>query len=201
MDKLISALCKAQTNMGKAHKDRTNPHFKSRYATLDSVISAAVPALNEHGIYYYAIQHENCIRTILAMGSDQIHCDVPLMLPDRCGMQQLGSAITYAKRYGLALITGLSVDEDDDGNKAQETPREEAQGTSKEIQAPPTPNELYDAAAVRIAGITDAKALAKATLWAEKQTAPGQPLERFKAAMTQCLVDAAGKLKGENADE
>jgi hypothetical protein len=38
--------------------------------------------------------------------------------------QAVGSAITYAKRYALAGILGLNIDDDDDGNKAAEKPQD-----------------------------------------------------------------------------
>jgi hypothetical protein len=37
--------------------------------------------------------------------------------------QAVGSAITYAKRYALAGVLGLNIDDDDDGNKAAEDSR------------------------------------------------------------------------------
>ncbi len=47
---IATALASAQTKMGKALKDATNPHFRSKYADLGSVMDACMPALNEAGI-------------------------------------------------------------------------------------------------------------------------------------------------------
>ena len=47
---IAMALAAAQTKMGKALKSPNNPHFKSKYADLASVVDACMPALNECGI-------------------------------------------------------------------------------------------------------------------------------------------------------
>ena len=49
---LIDALVKAQSQMSHAAFDQTNPHFKSKFASLKSVIDAVKPALNANGIAY-----------------------------------------------------------------------------------------------------------------------------------------------------
>ena len=50
MKSIATALASAQINMGKALKQANNPHFRSKYADLGSVMDACLPALNEHGI-------------------------------------------------------------------------------------------------------------------------------------------------------
>ena len=41
--KLSEAMCAAQQEIDHAHKDSTNPHYKSKFASLPSVIDATVP--------------------------------------------------------------------------------------------------------------------------------------------------------------
>ena len=50
MKSIATALASAQINMGKALKQANNPHFRSKYADLGSVMDACLPALNERGI-------------------------------------------------------------------------------------------------------------------------------------------------------
>ena len=50
MKALCSALVKAQAEIGVAIKDATNPHFRSKYADLASVVAAIKPAAAKHGI-------------------------------------------------------------------------------------------------------------------------------------------------------
>ena len=119
---IASALAKAQMNMGTALKQSSNPHFKSKYADLSSVMDACLPALNEAGIA--VIQptgeddHGRFVETILIHGEsgEQLSCRVPLIV-QKNDMQGYGSAVTYARRYGLMAMAGIAP-EDDDGNAA-----------------------------------------------------------------------------------
>jgi len=120
---IYTALCAAQSNMGKVTKGSINPAFKSRYADLADVVSVVVPALSEQGIamYHSMIRDDEgmVMRTTLSHGATDthIHCDVPLIV-DRNNMQGMKSATTYAKRIGLESLTGIAPDTDDDGNAA-----------------------------------------------------------------------------------
>ena len=117
-----AALAAAQLEMGKALKDTQNPHFKSKYADLASVVEACGKALNNHGIAYLArVTHADgamVMRTVLTHGASEtsLECDIPLIVAKN-DMQGLGSAMTYARRYGLMSLTGIAP-EDDDGNAA-----------------------------------------------------------------------------------
>lgn len=118
---IFHALAAAQAQMGKAIKDSTNPAFKSKYADLASVIDACLPALNANGIAIYQPTIDDdagrFVETILAHESGEtIRCRVPLIV-QKNDMQGYGSAVTYARRYGLMCMAGIAP-EDDDGNAA-----------------------------------------------------------------------------------
>jgi len=119
---LYAALAAAQTEMGRALKDATNPAFRSKYADLASVMDACMPALNKHGIAVlqppYDDEHGRYVKTIFVHGeSGEIaECRVPLIVAKN-DMQGYGSAVTYARRYGLMSMAGIAP-EDDDGNAA-----------------------------------------------------------------------------------
>ena len=118
---IYSALAAAQIEMGPALKDSTNPAFKSKYADLASVMAACMPALNRHGI---AVIQPICdeegkryVKTVLAHESGEtLDCRVELIV-GKNDMQGYGSAVTYARRYGLMAMAGIAPD-DDDGNAA-----------------------------------------------------------------------------------
>jgi hypothetical protein len=121
-ENIYTALAKAQTSMGKALKDSSNPHFKSKYADLASVMNACLGALTTNGI---AVTHstewsetEQQLVTTFTHGASDTSCSIaiPLLLGKR-DMQGLGSAITYARRYGVMALAGIAP-EDDDGNAA-----------------------------------------------------------------------------------
>lgn len=119
---ISAALVAAQMEMGKALKQSNNPHFRSKYADLGNVMDACLPALNKHGIA--VIQptgegdHGRFVKTVLihSESGDTLECEVPLIL-QKNDMQGYGSAVTYARRYGLMAMAGIAP-EDDDGNAA-----------------------------------------------------------------------------------
>ena len=122
---LFAGLAKAQANMGAVVKDSTNPHFKSRYASLAAVLDAALPPLNDQGIAL--LQHPGysegvvTVTTLLAHSSGQWMKSTVAAQVGKDNAQGVGSAITYLRRYGVQSILGLPV-EDDDGAAASRTP-------------------------------------------------------------------------------
>jgi len=120
---LVQALVKAQSEMGHAVFDQVNPQFKSRFASLKSVIDAAKPALNANGIAFIqrSIPMENgiSVETVLYGYGEEIATG-PVPVPaQKITAQGYGSAMTYAKRYSLAMAVGIAADEDDDGEAAE----------------------------------------------------------------------------------
>jgi len=119
---IASALAAAQKAMGPALKDSVNPAFKSKYADLASVVAACMPALNANGIAVIQPtgedEHGRHVRTIFIHGEsgETLECAVPLIV-GKNDMQGYGSAVTYARRYGLMCMAGIAP-EDDDGNAA-----------------------------------------------------------------------------------
>jgi hypothetical protein len=118
---IYAALAAAQMEMGRALKDTKNPHFGSKYADLASVMDACMSALNRHGICVMQPTGEDeagrYVKTILAhVSGETVDCRVPLIVAKN-DMQGFGSAVTYARRYGLMSMAGIAPD-DDDGNAA-----------------------------------------------------------------------------------
>jgi hypothetical protein len=115
------ALAHAQADMGKALKSAKNPHFGSKYADLSSVMDACLPALNANGIaVIQPMRTEGDGRSVVTIflheSGEELECSIPLIV-GKNDMQGLGSAITYARRYGLMSLAGIAP-EDDDGNDA-----------------------------------------------------------------------------------
>jgi hypothetical protein len=110
--------------MGKALKQADNDHFRSKYADLGNVMDACMPALNEAGIAVIQPtgedEHGRYVETILIHGEsgETLACRVPLII-NKNDMQAYGSAVSYARRYGLLSMAGVaSASDDDDGNAA-----------------------------------------------------------------------------------
>lgn len=115
------ALVKAMGTMGVAHKDGKNPHFKSKYATLASAVEASRAALSDNGLC--AIQNPGDItdHNTLSLTTRVLHTSgewietVCEAKPKSFTPQDIGSSITYLRRYGLMAALGIAP-EDDDGN-------------------------------------------------------------------------------------
>ena len=123
---LRSAMLEFQKLSVTAKKDGKNPHFRSNYSKLESVIEA-VNQGNQFGLFFtQEIEVKNYQRDIVLVTTVR-HIDddntyvskLPILLDDVSmkNPQKIGSAITYAKRYTLQAVYGLP-SEDDDGNEA-----------------------------------------------------------------------------------
>jgi hypothetical protein len=82
-----------------------------------------------------AEEERSYVRTMLIHKSGQTISGRMLVKPTKNDMQGLGSAITYARRYGLQAITGLPT-EDDDGNHASKVQPKQTTRSEKIASAP-----------------------------------------------------------------
>lgn len=120
--KLAAALVKAQLKIGSAKKGSANPFFKSSYADLGAVVEALKDPLNEAGISYLQIVGRDELgtyveTTLIHESGEFISGQTPVIIAKANDPQAVGSAITYARRYGLQAMLGIPA-EDDDGEKA-----------------------------------------------------------------------------------
>jgi hypothetical protein len=118
---MTAALVAAQREMTNAVKDGKNPHFKSEYATLASVLNAVRDPLLKHGIAMS--QHPTTegntvsVRTLLMHTSGGWLSSACSATAKNNDPQSVGSAISYLRRYSLAAVCGIA-QEDDDGSAA-----------------------------------------------------------------------------------
>jgi len=123
MENLTSKLLEFQKRVQAVKKDGVNPHFKNKYATLTQIISEVKPILSELGVVLMQPIKDGNVSTVLMMGAEVIESSLPL--PTNLTPQQVGSAITYYRRYTLASLLSLEI-EDDDGNEASKKPEPKA---------------------------------------------------------------------------
>ncbi|MFY8018285.1 MAG: ERF family protein [Inhella sp.] len=128
MDKIASALVKAQKAFAPALKTSTNPHFKSKYADLAACVEAVIDALNTNGIALIQKQHPNeggvAVETVFVHESGEtLSAGIFTTPAAKQDPQGYGSAMTYARRYSLMAACGIAP-EDDDGNAATKTTQE-----------------------------------------------------------------------------
>lgn len=124
--KIDEALAKAQGEFAGAKKDSVNPHFRSSYADLASVVDACRDALAKNLISYtqWPVESDGFERVTLVTRLShagefyQAQASIPLTKKDPQGY---GSALTYLRRYSLMSALGIAP-EDDDGNEATGKP-------------------------------------------------------------------------------
>ena len=117
----IKALSKVQKDLKHAKKDDKGAFGK--YADLATVYEVIRKPLVDNGFSYIhsLTTHEDgthFVDTLLMHETGgTFKTSLPLIINKR-DMQGLGSAITYAKRYGISMIVGLASEEDDEGKGA-----------------------------------------------------------------------------------
>lgn len=129
INELAAALVLAQPLVETAKLNSKNPAFSgSRYADLGAVWEAVQGALIANGLAITQFPSETvtghpALLTMLVHKSGQwISATYPLVCVKQ-DPQGYGSALTYAKRYGIAAVMGVVADDDDDGNLASSKPK------------------------------------------------------------------------------
>ena len=124
----IDCYVKAQKEMGKALKNATNPHYRSQYADLGNVLDACMEAFNNNGFMVTQPsgrdEYGDYVDTVVTHITDKSFTSRVYLVIEKQTMQGLGSAITYARRYGALQMASIAP-EDDDGNEASKTPRKD----------------------------------------------------------------------------
>ena len=146
--KLSKALVETQKELKQPLKDAKNPFFKSEYVPLENVAEAITESATKHGLAFsqYATTTETgnvSVGTIVFHESGEYIEFPPLILkPENTKPQSIGSAITYAKRYSLSAVFGITSDKDDDGSKANGNgePQKQPQKRNQKQQPQNEPN-------------------------------------------------------------
>lgn len=127
--KISDALAKSRAAFKAIRRDKevsvrtkTGGTYKFAYAPLEVVIDAVTAALSEHGL---SIQQTEGIGdeagfmvTILRHSSGEWIKSYARIIFHNGNAQEYGSAVTYARRYGLQAMLGITADDDDDSNLA-----------------------------------------------------------------------------------
>ena len=145
INELAGALAKAQGQMENAAKNKQNPHFKSRYADLAAVLDAIRAPLSANGLSTVQTMQitDRCIllqTTLLHASGQFISTEYPIAMGLK--PQEMGSAITYGRRYSLAALVGIAQDDDDANAAANAAPSIKANG------AKVTPEQAAEIAAL-----------------------------------------------------
>ena len=136
---LQTQLLEFQKKVNVIKKDSKNPHFKNTYASLTQIISEVKPLLSECGIVLTQPLINGNVSTFLTYGSEVLESSLPL--PVGLQPQPLGSAITYFRRYTLASLLALEIDDDDANEATKKEPVKPFQATA--TQLPPLSDKAF----------------------------------------------------------
>lgn len=144
--KLAAALAAAQADIKNPQRNRevtvqtkTGGKYKFKYATLDAIIDCVRGPLTKNGLWFTQTMATNidgrlCLITTLMHSSGEITSSI-VPLNANGSNQELGSELTFKKRYSLTALLGVAADEDDDGNIAD----------GNTIAPPPIPMRVEEA--------------------------------------------------------
>jgi hypothetical protein len=126
---LATALAKVKFGeIGKSKtvkvQTKSGASYNFEYAPLEVIMGAIRGPLAEQGLSLsqsVLSLGPNCwtvVTNLLHSSGEWMSCQSPVVAKEGCTAQEMGSAITYARRYGVTLACCLVADEDDDGNIA-----------------------------------------------------------------------------------
>jgi hypothetical protein len=147
---IYDALLSVQKEITNPANTAINPFFKSKYAPLPDILNQVRPLLAKHNLIL--LQNTGStedgtpfIQTkIIYAGAstgepNKLESDKLILNPDKKGVQGIGSAITYGRRYQLSAMLGISSEDDNDGNGNGNTPP--TQGNAAAKNNPPSPGK------------------------------------------------------------
>jgi hypothetical protein len=142
---LAKTMISVQQSLTPALKDGINSYTQSSYATLGSVMEVCRNALLSHGIWMtqYPVSvesgHLGLITKIVHAATGQWQSSLIEMPLPKNDPQGYGSAITYARRYGLSALLGITTEDDDAESAMQrgQTAKSEPRNSDTQTSTPP----------------------------------------------------------------
>lgn len=220
-DNIIAALSAARAEFPKIPKDSVvnTPRYKFRYASLDAIMEAVTPTLSKHGLAITTrIDCDILITDLMHVAGGSLTSKAKI--PDGNSIQELGSYLTYLRRYSVTCLLSLTADEDDDGmcgtaevrpsqarsenraypdqqSKPQGKPSQPSDDKADAKKDKPSTKDLLDLAnKLKEAGIADAERLAwlRATLQSPAIKS-SREISSKEYALAQSQLDALIKSK------
>jgi hypothetical protein len=207
-DKLDAALAKAQSELTNPAKEAVNPHFRSKYATLDAGLNIVRECLSKHGVSFMQPTRVEdgilMLETRLACQGQWIVSEYPV-----CSFpvkhQEMGSALTYARRYSLFSLVGIAGEEDDDANAAA-SPTTAPKRIPTPPKPPAAPTDLMDVETSQVTrdmlieAMNMAQTEADLRKWSADNTVTiSKLMEADKQAVRDAYGDMLQSLKGKVA--
>jgi hypothetical protein len=147
MKLITAALIAAKSQFNPIHKNKINPHFKSKYATLDEILEAIAHALLANNLLLIqpTIVKDNLtiLKTILIHAESGEQLESELTIPTIADPQKLGAAMTYYRRFSICSLLAIAPDDDDDGTTATATATATIKTTSPLPKAVTLPDDNH----------------------------------------------------------
>jgi len=111
--------------VGRISKDAKNPFFKSNYASLPHIITEISEPMEKAGLVISQFPDGDGLTTMLihAESGEYLSATYTLQVVRQNDPQAQGSALSYARRYGLTSVLNLAIS-DDDGEAAMKPLRQ-----------------------------------------------------------------------------
>ena len=141
-------MLKVQQALTPACKDAENPFVKNRYASLNSVIEACRDALTSQSIWvaqYPVVAdagHLGLVTKLVHGESGQWRSSLMVMPLPKNDPQGYGSALTYARRYGLATLVGMVSEANDNAEAATPQRGKSSKAAERRNSSPPNLRRL-----------------------------------------------------------
>jgi len=144
---LTQGLAKFHAMVGRISKDAKNPFFKSNYASLPHIITEVAEPLEKAGLVITQFPNGDGLTTMLihADSGEYLSATYTLQVVRQNDPQAQGSALSYARRYGLTSILNLAISDDD----AEAAMRPVRQATVQPAPAKVVPTEQQFAGIVQ----------------------------------------------------
>lgn len=112
-----------QREIGKMQKDTKGYNYK--YFDINQLLEKLQPLLEEHGLVLTQPIKDNRVTSMIQDIETDDYIYSEITLPEGVKPQDMGSAITYYRRYSLVSLLAIQA-EDDDGVKATKPSVKEA---------------------------------------------------------------------------
>ena len=201
---LAKALSAAQGEFPAIERSRKvdTGKFSYSYAPLDAILAAVRPVLAKHELALTQTLDSlepvgPVLRTqLLHSSGESVGGYFPL---DTVGLspQQLGSLLTYTRRYALVAILGVAAEEDDDAG-AVEHKRKPKRAKSQEFTAPPPRGEKASPQQLdEITSLGDRLVAEEITTWVGIRTALDNRYgtDKIESLTEEQAADMIGRLK------
>lgn len=127
MSEMFADLLAAQKEMPALQKSGINPHFGNKYVPLEELLTTVIPILNKHNLVLLQMptfaEGQAALEYRIVHTSGESINNIMLLCAAKDDPQGQGSAITYARRYSLMSLLGLTADVDDDAEGAMRRPQ------------------------------------------------------------------------------